>query len=137
MAKRKMKKTLFKLILAILLLGGYLTPLAIKAINVNDKPSCLLSKGNYITATFEAEEDDWKCRIYLKYDGTFLMSEKEGRDRTTTSGTYSLSDEITRGGQVYVSFYVDGEYQGRATLVWPLQQDMMLLMNGYTFNKVY
>ncbi|MBQ2188149.1 MAG: hypothetical protein II401_06280 [Bacteroidales bacterium] len=138
LAKRKMKKKLIKFFIVVLMLVGVITPLAIKATNAkNQTNSFINSKGYYISATFEATEDNWKCRIYLKYDGTFLMSEREGRDRNTTTGTYSLSNEITKGGQASVSFYVDGEYQGGATLAWPMEQDMMLFMNGFTFNKVY
>ena len=94
------------------------------------------SNGNCISGNFVAREDGHIIgSLLLRSDCTFRMVERDGYDVTTTDGTYSIDDNISRGQMTSINFYVNGRSQGSATLAWPEEEGLCIFINGYIFRK--
>ena len=135
LANRKMNKCL-KTFLVFLMFLGTLTPALLATNNVNSSFKQIYVTGNYISGVFKATDDNWSCVITLKSDGTFVMVQREGRDVDTTTGTYTLSDNVYKGGQAALNLYSNGSRIGSGLLAWPEQDGLCIILEGYVFYKL-
>lgn len=87
-----------------------------------------------VTYAFSAYEDGVCIATMDLYSNcTFLFINKEERPHIRTRGTYEMSGSLEKGGSNTIRFYVDGEYQGYGTIVWPSQGKVYLIFGDYTF----
>lgn len=130
-----MKKKLLFIALSVFVVIG-INSFAAQISDNSQSPTITNSKGNCISGNFVAREDGHIIgSLLLRSDCTFRMVERDGYDVTTTDGTYSIDDNISRGEMTSINFYVNGRSQGSATLAWPEEEGMCILINGFIFRK--
>ena len=105
--------------------------------NVNNYLETLYKNdGKCIYGNFVAD-DGYITELYsltLRRNCEFSFWDRE--DGTHTQGEYTLSRDIYRGGQSTITFYVNGENYGYATIVWPTDdENPSIIMNGLRFYK--
>ena len=130
-----MKRKLFLIALSVFMVAGINSFATSKS--GNKQPNTVsINNGNCISGNFIAREDGRIIgSLLLKSDCTFRMVERDDYDVTTTDGTYSIDDRISRGSMTTINFYVNGRSIGSATLAWPEEEGLCVFINGYIFRK--
>ncbi|MBP5663567.1 MAG: hypothetical protein J6X16_04770 [Bacteroidales bacterium] len=47
------------------------------------------------------------------------------------SGTYTMSEPLKRGSSCTITLFQDGEYLAQATLAWPIEDGVTLILGDY------
>ena len=118
------------------MLFGAFTPSLIANNYDNNSSVDFNFEGYYISGLFKVTDGDWSCVITLKSDGTFTMVQREGRDIESTSGTYTLSDNVSKGEQAELKLYSNGNLIGTGLLAWPMEERLCIIMEGYVLYKM-
>lgn len=131
-------KKLFLCLLLLIVLGIQISPVSASSGNARSNSFALLSveTNSCIAGVFEAREDNWTGKLALWSNCTFKFVEREGRDINSTEGTYSIDGDVAPGQIATITFYVNGQNYGQATIAWPLEEGLQVWMNGYTFTKI-
>ena len=77
--------------------------------------------------------EDILFSLSLTRDCIFFLTDYQSNEQV--NGGYSILDEITIGSLSTIVFFIDGMSIGEAVLVWPLEEDLHLIINGVVFNK--
>ena len=138
--KKKMTKKLLKSILAIFFVVFAMSSTAFAIGDAKSDSASIYNKfsenENCISGTFVAREDgEIIGELTLYSNCTFKMVEYDDYDNTTTRGTYSIEDELSRGYTTYIEFFVNGESYGTAFMAWPMEGSMFISINGFSFDK--
>lgn len=107
------------------------------SIGDNEKPISISSTNqSCISGYFVAREDgDIIGTILLNSNCTFTIADIDGNEVTKTTGTYSIDGTVSRGQMADINFYVNGSFSGSARIVWPEEEDLCIILNGYLFRK--
>jgi len=133
-----MKKKLLTSVLATLMVAGMMTPIVSNASlkqsekrppikNSVDANRCIF--GNFVAR----EEWETIATLTLQQNCEFYLVNHETNE--DIEGGYTMSNDIKRGGTSQLTFYVNGKSIGSATLAWPTDEPMCVLMNGMKFEK--
>lgn len=130
-----MKRKLFLIALSVFMVTGFNTFATPKG--DNEQPiTHSLDKGNCISGYFVAREDgDIIGTILLNSNCTFTIVDIDGYNMTKTTGSYSIDGSVRRGQMADINFYVNGNFSGSARIVWPEEEDLCIILNGYLFRK--
>lgn len=130
-----MKKKLLLIALSVFLAAD-MTSFA-TSIGANEKPISISSTNqSCISGYFVAREDgDIIGTILLNSNCTFTIADIDGNEVTKTTGTYSIDGTVSRGQMADINFYVNGSFSGSARIVWPEEEDLCIILNGYLFRK--
>lgn len=137
LAKKEMKKSLLFMTLAILMSIG-LCEIAFAAQNNEGKEPTTITNNSEgcISGVFVAEEDGHIVgTITLNPNCTFKLVDRSDGYVTTTTGSYSIDGNLSRGQMTDITFYVDGRSMGTTRIAWPEDEGICIFMNGYVFRK--
>ena len=86
--------------------------------------------------SFAAYENNQCIATFDMYSNcTFVFVNKEESPYLTYRGTYVMDDgPIVRGCDKRITIYVDGQNVGSGTLIWPLQQNLTLILGEFIFS---
>lgn len=72
--------------------------------------------------------------LILTIDCEFLLLDYQSHEQIY--GGYSISDKIIKGSVSTIDFFIEDEPIGEATIAWPLEDDLCLIINGVVFRKM-
>jgi hypothetical protein len=132
-----MKKKLFFIALSVLLSVGFAkVAMATQHDEINHPSSITVDSEGCISGVFIAEEDGHVVgTITLNSNCTFKLVDPTDGYVTTTTGTYSIDGNLSRGQMADLTFYVDGRSAGTVTIAWPENEGICIYMNGFVFRK--
>ena len=103
---------------------------------INHPSSITVDSEGCISGVFIAEEDGHVVgTITLNSNCTFKLVDPTDGYVTTTTGTYSIDGNLSRGQMADLTFYVDGRSAGTVTIAWPENEGICIYMNGFVFRK--
>lgn len=132
-----MKKRLFFIALSVFMSVGVAKIALATQNNEIFYPSTISTNSEgCISGVFVAEEDGHVVgTITLNSNCTFKLVDASDGYVTTTTGSYSIDGNLSRGQMADLTFYVDGRSAGTVRIAWPEDEGICIFMNGFIFRK--